>query len=292
MLSKGKGFGNWLRLLGRHHTRAHWTRVYDLEQGAWLDSTQAIKYILSHQGTTKPIPAEAKEAASEAPTAGPNGKPGQNDVASPERNGKAPKAAPTPSDLDWASEAIQHLGAAYRDDYDQWLKVGLALAGLGSDGLAIWDDWSRQSPKYEEGCCVAKWSSFTPDHGLTLGSLYHWAKAEGWPGPSKIPAPAEGETAKPPCDKDYLTHDGVLCRWVPMKVKGEDDELEWQPVPLANFDARAVEEVAQTIGASARRVFLIRASRPQATGGIEHRERALQPSFALPAATFDCSIVC
>ena len=38
---------------------------------------------------------------------------------------------------------------------------------------------------------MAKWSSFTPDHGLTLGSLYHWAKAEGWPGPSKIPAPAE-----------------------------------------------------------------------------------------------------
>ena len=57
---------------------------------------------------------------------------------------------------------------------------------------------------------MAKWSSFTPDHGLTLGSLYHWAKAEGWPGPSKI----------------------------------------------------------------------------------DHRERALQPSFALPAATFDCSIVC
>jgi hypothetical protein len=127
---------------------------------------------------------------------------------------------------------------------------------------------------------VAKWSSITPDHGLTLGSLYPWAKAEGWPGPSKIPAPAEGETAKPPCDKDNLTHDGVLCRWVPMKVKGEDEELEWQPVPLANFDARAVEEVAQTIGASARRFFLIRASRPQATGGIEHRERALQPSFA------------
>ena len=263
MLSKGKGFGNWLRLLGRHHTRAHWTRVYDLEQGAWLDSTQAIKYILSHQGTTKPIPAEAKEAASEAPTAGPNGKPGQN------RRGEP---------------GTQREGSEGRSDAER--------PRLGVHGLAIWDDWSRQSPKYEEGCCVAKWSSFTPDHGLTLGSLYHWAKAEGWPGPSKIPAPAEGETAKPPCDKDYLTHDGVLCRWVPMKVKGEDDELEWQLVPLANFDARVVEEVAQTIGARARRAFLIRASRPRATGGIEHRERALQPSFALPAATFDCSIVC
>ena len=182
MLSKGKGFGNWLRLLGRHHTRAHWTRVYDLEQGAWLDSTQAIKYILSHQGTTKPIPAEAKEAASEAPTAGPNGKPGQNDVASPERNGKAPSHAERPR-----LGVRPRISGRHRDDYDQWLKVAW-LAGLGSDGLAIWDDWSRQSPKYEEGCCVAKWSSFTPDHGLTLGSLYHWAKAEGWPGPSKIPA--------------------------------------------------------------------------------------------------------
>ena len=41
MLSKGKGFGNWLRLLGRHHTRAHWTRVYDLGRG---------------RGSTAPLP--------------------------------------------------------------------------------------------------------------------------------------------------------------------------------------------------------------------------------------------
>ena len=90
-----------------------------------------------------------------------------------------------------------------------------------------------------------------------------------------------------------FTHNGVICRWTTIKTK-VDNELvsEKVPNPLANFDARVVEEVVQTIGASARRVFLIRASRPQATGGIEHRERALQPSFALPAATFDCSIVC
>ena len=132
MLGKGKGFGNWLRLLGRHHTLPHWTRVYDLVQEAWLDGTRAIKYILSSPGATEPIPAEAKEAASEAPTAGPDGKPGQDAGASPERTGKAPQAAPTPSDLDWASEAIQHLGPAYRDDYDPWLKVGLC-----------WRAWER-----------------------------------------------------------------------------------------------------------------------------------------------------
>ena len=181
--------------MGRHHTRPHWTRVYDLERGAWLDGTRAIKYILSSPGATEPIPAEAKEAASEAPTAGPDGKPGQDAGASPERNGKAPQAAPTPSDLDWASEAIQHLGPAYRDDYDPWLKVGLALAGLGSDGLALWDDWSRQSPKYEEGCCAAKWSQFharpRPDAGqpVPLGEGGGLARS---PGAAAVRGPERG----------------------------------------------------------------------------------------------------
>ena len=375
MLGKGKGFGNWLRLPGRHHTLPHWTRVYDLEQGAWLEGAQAIEYILSSPGATEPIPAEAQGAASEAPPAGPAGQPGQDAGASPERTGKAPQAAPTPSDLDWASEAIQHLGPAYRDDYDPWLKVGLALAGLGSDGLALWDDWSRQSPKYEEGCCAAKWHSFTPDHGLTLGSLYHWAKAAGWPGPQgrlRCSARSGDAVARPDPEAVLrrILADGhlieLLSEWglepraeagcieitwgpgraavvtpytgrchdafktleffelavrcgaypdegtavtalaarfgvqadeqegadgdeVPTEaVRRDADGFEsrggrlgrwkrvpkegWDWTPLANFDARVVEEVAQTIGASERRVFLIRASRPRPTGGVEHRE--------------------
>ena len=37
--------GNWLRLLGRHHTRDHWTRVWD---GArWLTGDEAIQRILN-----------------------------------------------------------------------------------------------------------------------------------------------------------------------------------------------------------------------------------------------------
>ncbi len=36
--------GNWLRLPGRHHTRDHWTRVWD--DGRWLTGEEAIKRIL------------------------------------------------------------------------------------------------------------------------------------------------------------------------------------------------------------------------------------------------------
>jgi hypothetical protein len=42
------GFGNWLRLPGRHHTREHWSRVWN---GArWLDGLSAIEFMLTLDG--------------------------------------------------------------------------------------------------------------------------------------------------------------------------------------------------------------------------------------------------
>src|SRR5262245_23184460 len=46
-LMPGK-FGNWLRLPGRHHTRAHWSRVYD--SSAWLKGREAVAFILALRG--------------------------------------------------------------------------------------------------------------------------------------------------------------------------------------------------------------------------------------------------
>lgn len=43
--------------------------------------------------------------------------------------------------------------------YDNWLKVGMALKS-GGFPVTFWDNWSRKSPKYEEGICDKKWSSF------------------------------------------------------------------------------------------------------------------------------------
>jgi hypothetical protein len=42
------GFGNWLRVPGRHHTREHWSRVWDGSR--WLDGTSAIDVILALTG--------------------------------------------------------------------------------------------------------------------------------------------------------------------------------------------------------------------------------------------------
>jgi hypothetical protein len=56
--------GNWLRVPGRHHTREHWSRVWD---GAhWLGGAEAIEFLLALDGDSPSlIPAAA--AAEQAP---------------------------------------------------------------------------------------------------------------------------------------------------------------------------------------------------------------------------------
>jgi hypothetical protein len=51
-------FGNWLRLPGRHHTRAHWSRVWDGSR--WLEGAAAVASVLALRGDDPGlVPAEA-----------------------------------------------------------------------------------------------------------------------------------------------------------------------------------------------------------------------------------------
>lgn len=47
------------------------------------------------------------------------------------------------------------------DDYDPWYKIGAAIyATLGDAGYAVFDEWSRESPKYNSRACERKWREF------------------------------------------------------------------------------------------------------------------------------------
>jgi hypothetical protein len=55
---KPGGFGNWLRLPGRHHSREHWSSVWDGTR--WLEDNAAIDFMLSFRGDDpRLIPPEA-----------------------------------------------------------------------------------------------------------------------------------------------------------------------------------------------------------------------------------------
>jgi hypothetical protein len=88
-----------------------------------------------------------------------------------------------PGDDKEAQEALRVIEA---DDYDTWIKVGLALKhSIGAGAFEIWNEWSSKSGKYQgPDACRDLWDSFTPDGTLTIGTVFHLAKERGWNGPS------------------------------------------------------------------------------------------------------------
>lgn len=64
--------------------------------------------------------------------------------------------------------------------YDDWIKVGMALNSEGFD-FTLWDNWSRGAPdKYKKDGMMSHWRSFTPDSGISFGTVVKWAQERGW----------------------------------------------------------------------------------------------------------------
>ena len=79
------------------------------------------------------------------------------------------------SESDWAAYYVERLAPWRADDYDAWVKVGMALNSLGDESLLlVFERFSRMSPKYILGECKKKWRSFRRS-GLTVASIYKWA---------------------------------------------------------------------------------------------------------------------
>lgn len=81
-------------------------------------------------------------------------------------------------DIVEAGKALQRLAPWRCEEYGAWVDVGMALSELGAAGFELWDKWSQRSAKYDPEVCAAKWESFEPGNGITLASLFHWAKED------------------------------------------------------------------------------------------------------------------
>jgi putative DNA primase/helicase len=55
-------YGNWVRVPGRHHSRAHWARVWDGE--SWREGSEAVAYLLALSGdAVQLLPEDAERDA-------------------------------------------------------------------------------------------------------------------------------------------------------------------------------------------------------------------------------------
>lgn len=86
-------------------------------------------------------------------------------------------------DVDFARSYLAALAHWRCDDYECWLRVGMALHATSDSLLLDWEQWSAQSPKFKAGECEKKWQKFKPDGSISLGTLGQYAKEDGWQSP-------------------------------------------------------------------------------------------------------------
>ncbi len=94
----------------------------------------------------------------------------------PHHHHHSPHPTPTPTgvDVEKVLLLLEVIHPRFADDYDSWIKVGMALKWINPNLLRAWDEWSQLSPKYKPGECEYKWHSFNK-WGITIRTLYKLA---------------------------------------------------------------------------------------------------------------------
>lgn len=115
---------------------------------------------------------------------------------------------------EWDIETIKSMLDVIDPDrnYDDWYQIGMALHSYNVP-FDIWDSWSQRGSKYVQGETIVKWNSFRSS-GVSIGTLYHHAKAAGWKPPER--------------QREYL-QPVSLSRSVPTLVQNEQEEEEFDP---------------------------------------------------------------
>jgi len=161
------------------------------------------------------------------------------------------------SELPQAAEALKRLAPERCDDYDSWLRVGMALTELGDAGLALWDEWSQQSAKYEPGACAEKWATLEPGQGITLASLYHWA--------------AEDQAAKAGAQKPVIKiRRGILDE---LATSGEDALIRGRAPIYARGDLLQRPVVDEVDAADGRKTQVVRLATLSPEALVDHLSR-------------------
>ena len=77
-----------------------------------------------------------------------------------------------------ARSALQMIPA---DDYDSYLRIGMALmSAFGDAGFGLYREWAMSSIKFNDGNLRKKWESIKPEGGVTIATLFGMARDHGW----------------------------------------------------------------------------------------------------------------
>lgn len=82
-------------------------------------------------------------------------------------------------DIDFVRKIVKILDKRRADIYNEWRDLGWALHSIDDRLLDDYINFSKQSPKWEPGCCEKIWNNAREiDNGITISSLYWWAQQD------------------------------------------------------------------------------------------------------------------
>ena len=93
---------------------------------------------------------------------------------------KEPRASHSTTALDDSllTRCMESLDPSRADDYHDWIKIGCILYTIDKEnGLHRWNDFSKQSHKYDESYLNKSWSYFK-DYNYTIGTLIFLARQD------------------------------------------------------------------------------------------------------------------
>ncbi len=106
--------------------------------------------------------------------------------------------------LQMLEKALPLLKKERVDDYDSWIKIGMACKEFGLVGFRLWDVWSKKSDKYSDETTDTKWRTFDEQSGITIGSIIHWAREDS--GQAIRPESSQSQSS----DRQSLANDDIL----------------------------------------------------------------------------------
>lgn len=79
--------------------------------------------------------------------------------------------------LEHVCKLVDLLNEERANTYTDWISVGWCLRNIDHRLLEKWVEFSKKSPKFEEGECEKRWN-YMRDDGLGMGTLNMWAKKD------------------------------------------------------------------------------------------------------------------
>ncbi|MCT0208670.1 PriCT-2 domain-containing protein [Synechococcus sp. CS-1332] len=135
---------------------------------------------------------------------------------------------PQDGDAERAVAMLATIPAEQHSNYDNWLRIGMALHSVDPGLLSNWVDWSRTMAGFDEGECLYKWQSLGKSNRgrpATIASLHHLAKQHGYKVPKRLPP------AVPPAKALKLPQSVVIDGGAP-ELKLHSKDSDWLPTVM------------------------------------------------------------